>query len=493
MWEEAGRPAVGRSSQPKHPSRPITHARRPGDRTIRREPIPQQVIHLQRPRRRRLTVPLLVLLWFAFAGLVTVGGLLLRWPATWQKDVEVSWWASLFTALSATATAGFDPVDIATTWNWLGQGVILLLVEAGGLIYVATITLLFATVRRRTVVFEAHHIFGLRLGEEQLTELMPLLQRLNVVTLMIQLGGAILLLPGALRERDFSPETVWWVLFLAVTAFHNTGFDLEPGFRSLAAYEINALLLFPMILLNLLGATGFPVLSDLAARRSWRRLYPDTRLVLLGTLALLIVGTAGITFLEWNNPATLGGLTGWQRFLGALATTVTRTGGPRVFDTRMLTEEGSFLLGALTFIGGASGSVAGGVKVQTFSLLLLAIIATVRGSRHVVVFGREVPDAQVFRGLALAIFALLVTFWGTVLLAALTPQELPVVWLLAVQAFGLAGAESELVANLGLAGQVILAFLVILGRFGLLVIALVYATQVPHETVHYAPESVRLG
>jgi trk system potassium uptake protein TrkH len=104
-----------------------------------------------------------------------------------------------------------------------------------------------------------------------------------------------------------------------------------------------------------------------------------------------------------------------------------------------------------------------------------------------------VPDRQVFRALSIAVFALSVTFAGTVWLAFLVPYTLPVVWLLVVQAFSLAGAESELLAALGTPGQLVLAFLIVLGRFGPLGLALIFATQVPRETVHYARETVRLG
>ncbi|MDW8059088.1 MAG: potassium transporter TrkG [Thermomicrobium sp.] len=440
-----------------------------------------------------MAVPLLVALWVG-AGLLTIlGMLLLRWPVTWQAGQSVTWGQAIFVAVSAICTAGLAPVDIATTWNRLGQAVLVVLVAIGGVGYVATATLLLAGIMRRTIVYEAHHVLGMRLGEEQLGELRPLLRRLLLATAVIQLAGFLALLVPSWRAHADRGEAVWWAFATAVTAFHNAGFDFEPGIGGFATYQRSPLVLLPIALLVLLGATGFPALSDVVARRSWRRLYPDTRLVLLTTAALSATGIFGIWLLERANPATLGGLPWPQQLLDAFALTVSRTGGPRVVETRMLSEETSFLLGALTFIGGASGSVAGGVKLQTFSLLLLAIFATVRGSRHVVAFGREVPHWQVFRALAIAVFALVVTFAGTVALAAQAPYDLPVTWLLVVQAFGLAGAESQLVAGLGAGGQATLVLLMVLGRFGPLVLALAFATHVQRELVHYAPESVRLG
>jgi trk system potassium uptake protein TrkH len=440
-----------------------------------------------------VTVPLLVALWAGTALFALLGMLLLRWPVTWGEGQGVSWWQAMFVALSALCTAGFAPVDVATTWNRFGQAVLVVLVEIGGVSYVATATLLLAGIMRRTVVYEAHHVLGMRLGEEQLGELRPLLRRVLVATLAIQLGGFLLLLLPSLRTQSSIAESLWWALATAVTAFHNAGFDFAPGFGGFLAYQRAPLVLLPVGGLVLLGATGFPALSDLVTRRSWRRLYPDTRLVLVTTAAVLAVGTLGIWALERANPATLAGLPWYQQLLDSLAVALSRTGGPRVVETRMLGEETAFFLGALTFIGGASGSVAGGVKMQTFSLLLLAIVATVRGGRRVVVFGREVPDWQVFRALAIAVFALLVTFAGTVMLAAWTPLGLPTVWLLVVQAFSLAGAESPLVATLGASGQAVLAVLIVLGRFGPLLLALAFATRVQREIVHYAAESVRLG
>lgn len=455
--------------------------------------MPSEVIPLRVPRRRRVTIPLVVALWVGTTLLALLGMLLLRWPATWQEGQSVSWWVAAFVALSALCTAGFAPVDVATTWNRLGQLVLVVLVEVGGVSYVATATLLLAGIMRRTIVYEAHHVLGMRLGEEQLGELWPLVRRLLIATGAIQLAGFCALLVPSLRAHEDRGEALWWALATAVTAFQNAGFDFEPGLGGFATYQRAPLVIFPIAVLVLLGALGFPVLSDTVTRRSWRRLYPDTRLVLVTTAVLLVGGTLGIWLLERSNPATIAGLPWYQQLVDALAVTLSRTGGPRVVETRMLGEETAFLFGALTFIGGASGSIAGGVKVQTFSLLLFAIAATVRGSRHVVVFGREVPDWQVFRALAIAVFALLVTFLGTVVLAAWAPHELPTVWLLVVQAFGLAGAESPLVASLGANGQAVLAVLIVLGRFGPLLLALIFATQVQRELVHYAQESVRLG
>lgn len=450
-------------------------------------------MRLREPRHRRLTIPLLVVLWIAYGVLTLAGGLLLRWPATWREESGVTWGQAILTALSAVCTAGFASGDLATTWNAGGLAIVLALVELGGLLYVATVTLLLATVIRRTTVYEAHHVLGLRLGEEQLAELVPLLRRLVLATLAIQAVGALTLLPAAVRMREGVAAVTGWSLFTAVMAFHNVGFDLEPGLNGFSVYQRNVWVILPVSLLALLGAFGFPVLSDLVTRRSWRRLYPETRLVFVTAAVLLIGGTVAIAVLEANNPATLGGLAWPERLLDAFATVATRTGGPRVLDTRMLGEETSFLLGALTFIGGASGSIAGGVKLQTFTLLLLAIIATVRGSQRVIAFGREVPEQLVYRALAIAVFSLSITFAGTLLAAVWLPYDLPVLWLLVVQAFGLAGEESELFVSLGTSGQSLLACLMVLGRFGPLMIALMFATRVPRETVHYARESVRLG
>ncbi len=455
--------------------------------------MPSEVVRLRLPRRRRVTVPLLVALWFGTALFVLVGMFLLHWSATWQEGRSVSWWQAMFVALSALCTAGFAPVDVASTWNRWGQLVVVALVQVGGLSYIATATLLLAGIMRRTIVYEAHQVLGMRLGEEQLSELRPLLRRILLATVALQLVGCLVLLVPGLRVQGNAADALWWALATTITAFHNTGFDFDPGFASFAAYQREPLVVLPVAALVLLGAIGYPVLSDVISRRSWRRLYPDTRLVLVTTAVLLLIGTIGLWMLERANPATIAGLPWHQQILDAFAVAVSRTGGPRVVETRMLGEETTFLLGALTFIGGASGSVAGGIKVQTFSLLLLAIIATLRGSGHVTVFGREVPDWQIFRALAIAVFALLVTFAGTVVLAAWSPHDLPTVWLLVVQAFGLAGTESQLVASLPVSGQVLLVLLVLLGRFGPLLLALVFATQVQREIVHYARESVRLG
>ena len=213
-------------------------------------------------------------------------------------------------------------------------------------------------------------------------------------------------------------------------------------------------------------------------RRSFIRLGLDSKLVLVTSAALVVLGTAGVLFTERANPDTLGDMSVGPRLLNAFFTGVTpRTAGFNSLDTRAMTENGLFVLIALMFIGGAAGSTAGGIKVQTFSLLLCAILSAVRGGSEVEAFGRRVPTAQVLRAVAVALLALAVVF--VVAFALTLTEQARFLYLLfeAFSAFGTAGMSTGITPELTPASRIIVCLTMFAGRLGPLTLVVALAAR----------------
>ncbi len=443
------------------------------------------------PRRGR---PVALTLVYGFIGLIALGTLLLSLPIATASGERAPLVDALFTATSAVCVTGLVVHDTGTYWSRFGQVIILLLIQAGGFGFATSATLLLVTIGHRPTLRE-RLAAGFSLGADTVApgESMRLVRRFALLTLLVELAGTLLLLPRAL---SFQPprQAVWWSVFHSVSAFNNAGFDITGGYRSLTPYQRDPWILLTIGLLIVLGGLSFVVIGDIVAERRWRRLTVDSKIVLTTTGFLLAFGTVVILFLEGGNPATLGGLDWDARLFNALFHSIApRTAGFNAVDMAALREETLFFLTALMFIGGASGSTAGGIKVQTFSLLLFAILASVRGHTRVVAFGREVPHVQVYRALALALLSIAVVFITALTLALTIETRFIDVWFETASAFGTVGLSTGITPELNAAARLVLVVTMFIGRLGPLTLALALAARARPSPVRYAPETVRLG
>ena len=477
----------------------MTHeGRRPGDRRVRVERAEPQTFTVKPQRRlRRPPSPALSLL-TVFLVLISVGTLLLMLPIATNEGISTRFIDALFTATSAACVTGLVVVDTATHWSPFGQVVILLLIQAGGFGIMAGSTLLLlifigrrTTLRDRVVVNES-------LGGLQLGAVSTLLKRIAIFTLVTEAAGAVILsvsfMAGPEAGPTWHPLGIWWGVFHAVSAFNNAGFDLTGGYRSLGPFVDDWTVLLTIAILLSLGGLGFAIVGDAVSKRRWSRMALETKLVLATTAALLVGGTVLIGFTEWSNPATLGALPEEQRLLNAVFESATlRTAGFTALDTGAFVEATLFVVMALMFIGGASGSTAGGIKVNTFAVLLIAITSTVRGQPSAMAFGRRIQHAVVYRALAVALLALAFVF--VIGLGLTLTMEATFVQTLfeAVSAFGTVGATTGITPDLTDPARIITTFAMLVGRLGPLTLVLALAARARPVPYRPAVEAVRIG
>jgi trk system potassium uptake protein TrkH len=336
------------------------------------------------------------------------------------------------------------------------------------------------------------------LGGIHLGSVMSVLRGIAIFTIVCEVVGAVVLsfafTSGPEAGPPGDPLGIWWGIFHSVSGFNNAGFDLTGGFRSLTPFVDDWVVLLTIAVLLSLGGLGFAIVGDAVTTRRWSRLALETKIVLSTTAALLVAGTLLIGFTEWSNPATLGALPAEQRILNALFESATlRTAGFTALDTGAFLEASLFVVMALMFIGGASGSTAGGIKVNTFSVLLIAIASTVRGQPSAQAFGRRIQHAVVYRALAVALLA--VAFVFVIGLGLTLTSEATFVQTLfeAISAFGTVGASTGITPELEDPARLITAFAMFVGRLGPLTLVLALAARARPVPFRPAVESVRIG
>lgn len=433
-----------------------------------------------------------------FVILITTGTGLLMLPIATATGTPTRFIDALFTATSAACVTGLAVVDTATHWSPFGQVVILGLIQAGGFGIMAGSTLLLAIFLGRRTSLRDRILVQESLGGLQLGSVVDIVKRIALFTIVCELMGAIVLsiafMAGPEAGPPGDPLGIWWGVFHAISAFNNAGFDVTGGFRSLSPFIDDWVVLLTIGTLLTAGGLGFAIIGDAVARRRWARFALETKLV-LGTTAVLLVGGALIIgFTEWGNPLTLGALPPEQRLLNALFESATlRTAGFTALDTGAFLEATLFVVMALMFIGGASGSTAGGIKVNTFSVLLIAIASTVRGQPSAQAFGRRIQHAVVYRALAVALLAIAFVFVIGLGLTLTTDASFVDTLFEAVSAFGTVGATTGLTPQLSDPARLITSFAMFVGRLGPLTLVLALAARARPVPFRPAVESVRIG
>lgn len=429
----------------------------------------------------------------AFLMAIAAGTVLLSLPWATASGAPPSLLTALFTATSATCVTGLITVDTATYWSPFGQGVIFSLFQIGGFGIMAGATLLGMLISRR-----------MRLGRRlvvqaetrslELADVKRVLLTILGVTLIFEVAvAAVVTLRLHLGYGEPWPTALWNGLFHAVSAFNNAGFSTYSD--SLTGFALDPLVLLPLCLAIVVSGFGFPVISELLAE--WRtpaRWSIHAKLTLLGTSGLLVLGFGGVLAAEWNNAATLGGMSLGGKALNALAhSMMSRTAGFNAVDIGGMRPETLLLTDGLMLIGGGSAGTAGGIKVTTFLLLGFVVWAEVRGRADVTAFRRRIcPDVQ-RQALAVVLLAVGLVSISTLAILSLSHEPLDRVLFEVISAFATVGMSTGITASLPPAAQGILIALMFVGRVGTVTVAAALALRTRHVPFRYPQERPIVG
>jgi trk system potassium uptake protein TrkH len=467
-----------------------------GDQRLRLERVkPQQFVAAPPPRRRRPLSPAAVLI-LSFMGLIAIGTVLLSLPLSSATGEWGSPLTALFTATSAVCVTGLVVVDTGTHWSGFGHVVIVLLIQAGGFGIMTSSSLLLLLVVRRRTRLRDRVLVQESVGRGELGDVTGFVKRVAVFTFLAE-GIAIVPLAWSFMGAGFEPPAaLWYSAFHSVSAFNNAGFDLmgAVGQSSLRGFAADYSLLTVIGVLIILGGLGYAIVEDVVRNRRWQRLALETKVVLLASVLLVLIGTLAIGIAEWDNPRTLGLLSPDQKVLNSIFESVTlRPAGFSALDTGALLQSSIFIVMALMFVGGASGSTAGGIKVNTFSVLLIAIVSTARGLPSAMAFGRRIQHVVVYRALAVALLSIAVLFVLGYLVELLSNEDFLDVLFEVVSALGTVGASRGITGALPDLAQLVIIFAMFIGRLGPLTLVIALAARQRPVSYRPAVESMRIG
>ena len=404
----------------------------------------------------------------SFLLLIAVGTLLLTLPIS-SKNGRLGVIDAMFTATSATCVTGLIVRDTWTQFSWFGQAIILLLIQIGGLGLV-TLTSFFALAARRRMGFRDLRLLGESVSASGLSQATEVLKIVISLAALFEAIGIVLLMFAFVPQ--FGLEGIWVSVFTAISAFCNAGFDLFGRFgqySSLVPYVNNYYVQAVIMFMIMAGGLGFMVWVEIGEYRKKRRLSLNAQVVLAFSAILWVGGAVLFGLMEWNNPATMGGLSVPGKIMASIFQSVsTRTAGMNTVDLAACGPITKLMMSILQFIGAAPGSTGGGVKVTTFAVLILTIRSVAQGRDDCVIGGHHIESKTVYRALTIIVIGAVAAFGSAVVVYYNTAETVSVIDCIfeSCSAFGTVGLSVGVTGQLNTGAKLLYMACMFMGRVG---------------------------
>jgi len=416
----------------------------------------------------------------SFALVILTGTLLLLLPAASRDGKGSTLIEALFTATSATCVTGLVVVDTYQHWSTFGQIVIISLIQVGGLGLITFVTF-FSSMLGRKMRIKSMVLAQESINYFSIAGIRQLVMKIVLVTLSIEFIGALLLSTSFVPQ--YGAKGFYLGFFHSVSAFCNAGFDLMSisgagQFLSFIQYNNDPVVIYTVASLVVIGGLGFVVWKDLYEYRKSKYLMLHTKLVLIMTAILIVLGSILFFVFESQNPATMAKLNLAGKINASVFQSVTpRTAGFNTIDLNGMKDISKLLSIILMFIGAAPGSTGGGIKVTTFGILLFAILSQLKGSDEIVIFKRRVSFSTVSKALAIMGLSLMLVLVVSAIIQTIEDQPMINVLFETTSAFGTVGLTTGLTTGLHNISKLLLILLMYLGRVGPVSFALALATN----------------
>ena len=437
----------------------------------------------------------------AFGTAVLLGTTILMLPISTAAGNETDLVTALFTAVSAVCITGLTVVDTGTHWSAFGQTAIMIMIQLGGLGIVSFATILGLLVSGRISLKDRLNT----LSEAKIVGADSLPKLLRAI-LLVYFGFEAILAAWLTQRLHFEygfsfGDALWYGTFHAISSFNNGGFSLFSDY--MVGFNTDFFFIAPVMLAVVVGGLGFPVLIELH-ERIWRlnrqpsgkprRFSLHTRLTLGATVFLLVIGSLFIGALEWNNPNTIGGLSGLDKVWNTIfAAVMPRSGGLNSVDISQMDTATWLGMDFLMFIGGGSASTAGGIKVTTMAVLFYIIYTEIRGETAVNVGNRRLPRSIQRQALTLVALSTMAILFTTLFLAATTDFSLDQLLFEVISATATVGLSTGITADLPDFAKIWLSVLMFIGRLGPVVVASALALRVTKRHYELPKERPLIG
>lgn len=438
--------------------------------------------------RRMMRVPPPLMLAGLYAVFIALGAALLKLPVS--HTVPVSWSDTVFTATSAVTVTGLVVIDTGADLTLFGQMVVAFLIQIGGLGLMTFAVLVLAALGFPVGVTGQIYLRD-DLQQSSISRVRKLVRTIFVVVLMFEVTGAALLMLTFVPDFGFW-QGLWESIFHSISAFNNAGFSTFPN--GLVPYSADPVVNIVIPLLFIMGGIGYVVFQDVFRNWRWNAWTLHTKIMLVGTGFLIPWSMAMFAYLEWNNPGTLGPIESlYERlFISWFQGVTTRTAGFNTTDIGAMHDSTSLMFISLMLIGGGPTSTAGGIKVTTFVVMLIATFAFFRRQSQLQVFGRSISLNQVLKVMALVAISVLLVFIGVFLLTATHDGHFLDISFEVASAFGTVGLSRGYTGDLSHFGRAVIVAIMFLGRVGPLTLGFFLATR-STPRVRYPAGEIHLG
>ena len=405
-----------------------------------------------------------------FIAVILMGALLLMLPVSSKAGIITPFNEALFTSTSAVCVTGLVVQDTATYWSWFGQGIILVLIQIGGL-GVITIAVSFALLSGRKISLMQRSVMQEAISAPKVGGIVRLTGFVLKGTFLVEFTAAFIMMP--VFVKDFGAKGIWMAIFHSISAFCNAGFDLmgteNVKYESLTSYISNPLINITIMLLIIIGGIGFLTWEDILKNKYRIKRYRMQTKVILTTSLLLILFPAFFFFFR-----DFADMPMQERIFSSLFQAVTpRTAGFNTADLTMMTQDGLGIVIALMLVGGSPGSTAGGMKTTTLAVLIANALACFRRKEDAQMFGRRIENSTVKNAATIFMMYIVFFFGGAIVISAVEDLSFSTCLFETASAIGTVGLTLGITPGLGVISQIILMILMFLGRVGGL--TLIYA------------------
>lgn len=405
-----------------------------------------------------------------FITVILIGALLLMLPVSSKAGIITPFNEALFTSTSAVCVTGLVVQDTATYWSWFGQGIILVLIQIGGL-GVITIAVSFALLSGRKISLMQRSVMQEAISAPKVGGIVRLTGFVLKGTFLVEFTASIIMMP--VFVKDFGAKGIWMAIFHSISAFCNAGFDLmgteNAKYASLTSYISHPLINITIMLLIIIGGIGFLTWEDILKNKYRIKNYRMQTKVILTTSLLLILFPAFFFFFR-----DFADMPMQERIFSSLFQAVTpRTAGFNTADLTMMTKDGLGIVIVLMLVGGSPGSTAGGMKTTTLAVLIANTLACFRRKEDAQMFGRRIETSTIKNAATIFMMYIVLFFGGAIVISTVEDLSFSTCLFETASAIGTVGLTLGITPELGVISQTILMILMFLGRVGGL--TLIYA------------------
>lgn len=405
-----------------------------------------------------------------FIAVILIGALLLMLPVSSKAGIITPFNEALFTSTSAVCVTGLVVQDTATYWSWFGQGIILVLIQIGGL-GVITIAVSFALLSGRKISLMQRSVMQEAISAPKVGGIVRLTGFVLKGTFLVEFTASFIMMP--VFVKDFGAKGIWMAIFHSISAFCNAGFDLmgteNAKYASLTSYISHPLINITIMLLIIIGGIGFLTWEDILKNKYRIKSYRMQTKVILTTSFLLILFPAFFFFFR-----DFADMPMQERIFSSLFQAVTpRTAGFNTADLTMMTKDGLGIVIVLMLVGGSPGSTAGGMKTTTLAVLIANTLACFRRKEDAQMFGRRIETSTIKNAATIFMMYIVLFFGGAIVISTVEDLSFSTCLFETASAIGTVGLTLGITPELGVISQTILMILMFLGRVGGL--TLIYA------------------